>query len=199
VEYERFTEMWCKECLRVLKPGGFLISFFDKRKISLIPDILEPLGMKTRDVISYIKKNPVPQVRKVKMAQATEMAIVMSKPGVNRYQWQKGYSPNYIKLPIVGGHQRLKDEAGDTLHMTQKPLMLFRWLMDYFCEPGGLVLDPFAGTCTTAEAAIMSGREFICIEREKKYAEAGMRRIEFVQRDLIPIDYKSKEYKLKYL
>ncbi len=196
-EYERFTEQWCRECYRLLKPGGFLISFFDKRKLSLIPDILEPLGAKTRDFITFLKSNAVPMVRKTKFAQATEMAVVMSKPGPNRFNWILGHHPNYIKLPIVGGRERSKDENGNTLHTTQKPIMLFRWLIDYFCEEDGWVLDPFAGVMTTAVAAAQANRNAICIEKNPVYVEAGRNRI--VQDNMFKIDYKSRGYREKYL
>ena len=197
--YLEFTNLWCEECARVLKPGGFFISFFDKEKITFLYNILKAQGLRTRDNIVWIKNNPVPQVRKVKFAQATEMAAVLSKEGPNRFQWENGYHPNYKRVPIVGGHERLKDAEGKTLHMTQKPERIFRWLLDYFCEPGGAVLDPFSGTGTTAVVAIESGRQFMCMEAHEPYWQASKERIQGLQRDLIGVDYKSAEYKEKYL
>lgn len=197
--YLDFVMKWCKECARLLKPGGFFISFFDKEKISFLFTIMKELGFRSRDNITWIKNNPVPQARKMKFAQGTEMAVILSKEGPNRFQWQNGYHPNWKRVPIVGGHERLKDAEGDTLHMTQKPERIFRWLLDYFCEPGGSVLDPFSGTGTTAVVAIQSGREYVCIEAHEPYLQASLDRIEGLQRDLIGVDYKSAEYKEKYL
>jgi site-specific DNA-methyltransferase (adenine-specific) len=157
------------------------------------------MNFRVRDVAVWIKNNPVPQVRKVKFAQASEMAVVLSKEGSNQFQWQNGYHPNYKKVPIVCGHERLKDENGNTLHMTQKPEKIIRWLMDYHCMPGGLVLDPFSGTGTMAVEAIRSGRQYICVEREPKYYEASLQRIAIIQPDLLPVDYKSDDYKRRYL
>jgi len=40
-DYYVFTQGWVAECARLLKPGGFLISFFDKRRLSWIFDVAE--------------------------------------------------------------------------------------------------------------------------------------------------------------
>ena len=52
---------------------------------------------------------------------------------------------------------------------TVKPLDLMRWLVRLVTPPGGVVLDPFAGSGTTLEAAIVEGFRCIGIEREADY------------------------------
>lgn len=54
-------------------------------------------------------------------------------------------------------------------HPTVKPLELMRWLVRLVTPPGGLVLDPFAGSGTTAEACIHEHMRCITIEREADY------------------------------
>lgn len=54
-------------------------------------------------------------------------------------------------------------------HATVKPLDLMRWLVRLVTPPGGLVLDPFAGSGTTAEACLLEGFRCITIEREAEY------------------------------
>lgn len=49
-------------------------------------------------------------------------------------------------------------------HPTVKPISLMRWLIELICPPGGLVLDPFAGTGTTAAAAQLIGMPSLSIE-----------------------------------
>lgn len=56
-----------------------------------------------------------------------------------------------------------------TKHPTVKPLSVIRWLVRLVTPPGGMVLDPFAGSGTTAEAAILEGVNSIVIEREPTY------------------------------
>ena len=56
-----------------------------------------------------------------------------------------------------------------TAHPTVKPLDLMRWLVRLVTPPGGTVLEPFAGSGTTAEACILEGFQCIAIEREADY------------------------------
>lgn len=54
-------------------------------------------------------------------------------------------------------------------HPTVKPVGLMRWLVKLVTPPHGVVLDPFAGTGTTGEAAIHEYMRAILIEREADY------------------------------
>lgn len=62
-------------------------------------------------------------------------------------------------------------------HPTVKPLELMRWLVRLLCPPGGLVLDPTAGSGTTGAAAVLEGRRFIGIELDPPYIEIAAARI----------------------
>jgi site-specific DNA-methyltransferase (adenine-specific) len=66
---------------------------------------------------------------------------------------------------------------GSAVHPTQKPEGIVRPLIEYACPPGGLVLDPFAGSGTTGIAARQLGRRAILIERNENYVEAMVRRL----------------------
>lgn len=67
------------------------------------------------------------------------------------------------------------DRAGSK-HPTVKPVALMRWLVRLVCPPGGTVLDPFAGSGTTGEAAMLEGMNAVLIEREAEYADDIRRR-----------------------
>lgn len=54
-----------------------------------------------------------------------------------------------------------------------------------FCPPGGIVLDPFMGSGTTAIAAIKSGRKFIGFEISKEYCDITNKRIEMYSLPLL--------------
>jgi site-specific DNA-methyltransferase (adenine-specific) len=54
-------------------------------------------------------------------------------------------------------------------HPTVKPIDLIRWLVTLVVPPGGIFLDPFAGSGTAAVAALASGRDAILIERDPGY------------------------------
>jgi site-specific DNA-methyltransferase (adenine-specific) len=63
------------------------------------------------------------------------------------------------------------------IHPTQKPVELLDLLIAYACPPGGLVIDPFAGSASTLDTARATGRRAIGIEAEERYAEAAARRL----------------------
>ena len=54
-------------------------------------------------------------------------------------------------------------------HPTVKPLALMRWLVRLVTPPGGVVLDPFAGSGTTAEACLVEGFRCVAVERDESY------------------------------
>jgi site-specific DNA-methyltransferase (adenine-specific) len=62
---------------------------------------------------------------------------------------------------------------GTAINETEKPAGLVELLLTYACPPGGLVLDVFAGSCSTLVAARNSGRRAVGIElREEQCAKA---------------------------
>ena len=73
-----------------------------------------------------------------------------------------------------------KADANDRIgskHPTVKPVDLMQWLCRLVTPPGGTVLDPFAGTGTTGEAAWREGFKAILIEREADYQADIARRM----------------------
>lgn len=64
------------------------------------------------------------------------------------------------------------------MHPTQKPVALIEKIIKTYTDPGALVLDSCAGSCTTAIAAMNTGREYICFEKDKDFFEIGKRRVE---------------------
>ena len=62
-------------------------------------------------------------------------------------------------------------------HPTVKPLALMRWLVRLVTPPGGLVLDPFAGTGVTWEAALLEGCRAVLIEQDATYCADIRRRL----------------------
>ena len=61
-------------------------------------------------------------------------------------------------------------DRADSRHPTVKPIDLIRWLVRMVTPPNGTVLDPFAGSGTTGEAAMLEGFNAILIEREAEHA-----------------------------
>ena len=63
------------------------------------------------------------------------------------------------------------------IHPTVKPVSLMRWLVALATPPGGVILDPFAGSASTGVAAVMEGRVFLGIEREARYIDIACARL----------------------
>lgn len=79
------------------------------------------------------------------------------------------YPTTIVRIPL---------ERRDHIHPTQKPAALFEYLIKTYSLPGQTVLDNAAGSMTTAIAALRTGREYICIERDDTYFAKGTARVE---------------------
>ena len=63
------------------------------------------------------------------------------------------------------------------LHPTQKPVVLFEYLIKTYTNEGDLVLDNCAGSGTTAIACLNTNRNYILMEKEQKYYDIINKRI----------------------
>jgi adenine-specific DNA-methyltransferase len=68
--------------------------------------------------------------------------------------------------------------SGNTLHPTQKPVGVLTQLIEAFSRPHDIVLDPFAGSGSTCEAAHTAGRRYVGIELDPVYHANAARRLE---------------------
>ena len=74
--------------------------------------------------------------------------------------------------------KRERPNVDGVQHPTVKPLAIMRWLIRLVTPPGGVVLDPFAGSGTTIEAALIEGFNPIGIEMEADYLPLIQHRID---------------------
>ena len=74
--------------------------------------------------------------------------------------------------------KRERPNVDGVQHPTVKPLAIMRWLLRLVTPPGGTVLDPFAGSGATIEAAIIEGFSPIGIELEAEYLPLIQHRID---------------------
>ena len=74
---------------------------------------------------------------------------------------------------------RLTDTCAERIpgFPTQLPLALLRPIIGCSSDPGDLVLDPFAGSCTAGAAALEAGRRFVGIERQARFVELASERL----------------------
>jgi site-specific DNA-methyltransferase (adenine-specific) len=83
----------------------------------------------------------------------------------------------------VAKASRSERDAGleRNIHPTVKPVALMKYLIRLVVPKGGVVLDPFLGSGTTAVAAIEEGVEWIGCEREPEYVEIIKARVASAQ------------------
>jgi site-specific DNA-methyltransferase (adenine-specific) len=77
--------------------------------------------------------------------------------------------------PLMYQAKATKADRAGSAHPTVKPIALMRWLCRLVTPPGGTVLDPFAGSGTTGQAALLEGFTPWLIEQEPEYC-ADIRR-----------------------
>lgn len=66
--------------------------------------------------------------------------------------------------------------AKSRIHPTQKPILLFEYLINTYTKEDDLIFDPTAGSLTSGVAAQNLGRRWVCCEKEKEYFEKGIAR-----------------------
>ena len=98
------------------------------------------------------------------------------QPANRKYQNRNwGYREGVTILPARQKGMMRGSEACD--HPTLKPLFILEPVARAYCPPGGLMVDPCAGGASTLLAAINTGRDCICVEKEEKYVAIAKRRL----------------------
>jgi len=171
VDFLRFTRRWLKECCRVLRPDGTIISFFNKEDISYLGWVSKRWGVRTRTIFCWHKTNPVPSFRKVNYLSSCEYLWIGSKGKFKTFNFkQQKEMHNFFETSN-------KSCYGKTNHPTEKPLSLVKHLIEIHSNQNDIVLDPFLGSGTTAVACVELGRRYIGVEVSEGYCRIAKDRI----------------------
>jgi len=188
-EYDEFTREWLSASQRVLKETGTLWVIGSYHNIYRVGAIMQDLGFWFLNDIVWIKSNPMPNFRGVRFTNAHETMIWAQKRKGAKYtfnhQSMKALNDDLQmrsdwNLNLATGRQRIKSN-GAKAHSTQKPEALLYRVIMASSNPGDVVLDPFFGSGTTGAVAKKLGRNWIGIERDKKYIKIAQKRIDAVQ------------------
>jgi modification methylase len=183
--YDEFTRAWLKEARRILKPDGTLWVIGSYHNIFRVGASLQDAGYWILNDIVWRKSNPMPNFRGTRFTNAHETMIWASKSEDSRYTFnyramkalndELQMRSDWV-LPICSGGERVKTD-GVKAHPTQKPEALLYRVLLACTNVGDVVLDPFFGTGTTGAVARRLGRNWIGIEREKKYVKVARERV----------------------
>jgi site-specific DNA-methyltransferase (adenine-specific) len=160
---------WLRQCRRAVKPGGYALVAIDWRNLPALTDAIQHADWIWRGIIAWDKGNAARAPHKGFFRHQMEF-FVWATNGDCARRTDSG------PFPGVYQHSVAHYSRNDKHHLTGKPTALMRDLMAVV-PVGGFVLDPFAGSGTTAVAAIETGRHALCIEREGPYIEIAQRRI----------------------
>ena len=154
---------WLYDVRKACKRGAPICLFIDWRQYPSITDALQWAGWIWRGTAVWDKGNSRPQ--KGRFRQQAEY-IVWGSNG-----------PMPINRPVscLPGVFRYGNPK-NRIHVTEKPLQLMKDVIQ-ICEPGGLILDPFAGAATTILAAAESGYQAVGIEVTDAYYKLGSDRV----------------------
>ena len=102
-----------------------------------------------------------------------ELAWTSFKTAVRRFKWT-----------WAGMRQQNMKNKEIRIHPTQKPVMLYKWLLKNYAKEGDKILDTHFGSLSIGIACNDMGFELTAIELDKNYYEAGKKRLIEHQRQL---------------
>ena len=81
---------------------------------------------------------------------------------------------DFVEITWHGMLQYDMKNKEERIHPTQKPIMLYRWLLDKYAEKGMKILDTHGGSMTIAKACDMEGYDLDICEIDKDYFNNGV-------------------------
>lgn len=187
-EFAEWAEQWLVECQRVLKPHGSIYIFGINRMLShlqrwleqnmvyrnwIIWDTIQGAGgglwtNRYESILYYSKTNETYEDTESVKLERHEKHIREYKG--KEYKFKN--PSNIWRFPVVDA--RHKDRSG---HITQKPVEVMQRIIRASCPPGGVVLDPFMGSGTTAVASEIEGRRYTGFEKDAANYQILLKRL----------------------
>ena len=150
-----------REMHRVLKDGGFCVSFYGWNKVDLFMDAWRTAGFRIVGHLVF-RKEYASSARFLRYEH--EQAYLLAKGNPSR---PVRPIPDVLDFPYTGNR----------LHPTQKPIEALTPLIEAFTRPGELVLDPFCGSGSTLAAAQRAGRDWTGIELSNEHYRTARGRL----------------------
>jgi site-specific DNA-methyltransferase (adenine-specific) len=186
--YESFCASWIDEVMRALDPAGSLFVLGTYHNIGLINRIMQIKSIEILGHICWYKRNAQPHLAGRRLASSHETVLWAVKSRNYRFRYRECKAAIYPADSFKKAGLQMRDlwdiptDSGDTTgHPSPKPIALYERMLDVAGKPGGLLLDPFAGGGSGAEAAMRWGMRSISIEREDRYVEMIRARLRTVR------------------
>lgn len=211
-EYPEWTVKWMEEARRVLSDeGSVFINIRPHLKAGVISDYVLKTRLALRDSgwfeceeLIWIKPNSAPVGSNYRPRRSWESILWFSKSGRpycdtkanGNPKGRVGFENNkFANRELYGlknagiGVTRSKDyievgtsNVGSSKHPAMFPIQVPEYLIKMCSRSGGVVLDPFIGSGTTAIAAIKSGRKFIGFELDESYCKIANESIDDISK-----------------
>ncbi len=165
-----FNRKWLTLAREKMKDDATIWISGTMHNIFSVGQILNELGFKILNVITWEKSNPPPNFSCRYFTYSTEQIIWARKsekvPHYFNYELMKQLNndkqmKDVWKLPAIAPWEK---SCGK--HPTQKPLSVLTRLIMASTKPNAWILDPFAGSSTTGIAANLANRRFLGIDQE---------------------------------
>jgi len=196
-EYINWSYQWLDECIRILKQNGSLyvmtstqaMPYFDiylRKKLTILSRIIWHYDSSGVQATKYFGSMYEPILHCVKnknnyIFNADDIKVE-AKTGAQRklIDYRKSVPTPYNTEKVPGNawyfpRVRYRMEEYEN-HPSQKPESLLERIILASSHEGSLILDPFAGTFTTAAVAKRLCRKSISIELQEEYLKIGLRR-----------------------
>lgn len=158
------------EYVRVLKEGGSVILFLDRKYTGLIAHYIErDFGLIFKNKIYFKKKNPMPGIRKTNYRSSIEEAIWFSKPGKQTcFNFGLQAEMTQVYEGAIGQKK--------TKHPTEKYRWMIEPLIKNHSNEGDVILDNFAGSGSVLVYAKLNKRNAIGFEKSSTFFDMAKER-----------------------
>ncbi|WP_084277179.1 DNA methyltransferase [Ureaplasma canigenitalium] len=163
-DYQFNQVEWIRKITPLLKKGGSLIIFNDYKNLGEIAKVITECGLEVKDLIRWVKNNPMP--RNVERRYVTDFEFALWATKGEKWTFNKPKNSKYLrpfyKFPVVG-------KSKDKIHPTQKSVDMLKNIINVHTNEGDLIFDPFSGSGSSLISSMLTNRVAIGCELDEKY------------------------------